>query len=265
MESPKTGWAVALTNSLTFANAVSGFAAILFLVIHPAVPGEWPPGLVPAATLIFVAYAFDGIDGVVARRLGVAGPSGAMLDSLCDVVSFGIAPAIMLVVVAGSAWPGSVLVIAALLVAISYLLAVIFRLSRYTIAAILPKTAPPSFLPKCPRVFAGMPSPAAAMILAACALLVVDRQGLAGLETATFAAPSMVIAGLVAAILMVSRLPFLDLVNSYLRGMLPPWHLAIFAATVLLIGPAPALVLLGAVYSITGLSQSWRYRQPSTH
>lgn len=72
MGSPKAGWAVVLTNSLTFANAVSGFAAILFLVIYPAVPGEWSPGLVPAATLIFVAYAFDGIDGVVARRLGVA-------------------------------------------------------------------------------------------------------------------------------------------------------------------------------------------------
>ena len=263
MESPKAGWAVVLTNSLTFANAVSGLAAILFLVIYPAVPGEWSPGLVPAATLIFVAYAFDSIDGVVARRLGVVGPSGAMLDSLCDVVSFGIAPAVMLVVVAGSAWPGSALLIAALLVATIYLLAVIFRLSRFTTAAILPKAAPPSFPPKGPRVFAGMPSPAAAMILAACALLVVDRHGFAGLETATLAAPSMVAAGFVTAILMVSRLPFLDLVNSYLRGLLPRWHLALFAAAVLLIGAAPALVLLGVVYSIMGLSLSWRYRRSS--
>jgi phosphatidylserine synthase len=75
----------------------------------------------------------------------------------------------------------------------------------------------------------------------------------------------MVAAGFVTAILMVSRLPFLDLVNSYLRGLLPRWHLALFAAAVLLIGAAPALVLLGVVYSIMGLSLSWRYRRSSAH
>ena len=43
--------------------------------------------------LILLAGVFDGADGVLARRLAVAGPMGQQLDSLSDVVTFGAAPA----------------------------------------------------------------------------------------------------------------------------------------------------------------------------
>jgi len=45
-----------------------------------------------AAILIFVAAFFDGIDGRVARLTGTTSAFGEQLDSLCDVVSFGVAP-----------------------------------------------------------------------------------------------------------------------------------------------------------------------------
>ena len=46
--------------------------------------------------LIFVAMVFDGLDGYVARLARTTSDFGAQLDSLCDVVSFGVAP--------GSSW-----------------------------------------------------------------------------------------------------------------------------------------------------------------
>jgi CDP-diacylglycerol---serine O-phosphatidyltransferase len=47
----------------------------------------------PAALLIFVAAFLDLFDGAAARKLGVSGPMGRELDSLADVISFGLAPA----------------------------------------------------------------------------------------------------------------------------------------------------------------------------
>jgi CDP-diacylglycerol--serine O-phosphatidyltransferase len=48
-----------------------------------------------SALLIFAAAGFDFFDGRVARMLRVSSPIGAQLDSLSDVVSFGVAPAIL--------------------------------------------------------------------------------------------------------------------------------------------------------------------------
>ena len=47
--------------------------------------------------LIFLAMVFDGLDGYVARLARTSSDFGAQLDSLCDVVSFGVAPGFLLV------------------------------------------------------------------------------------------------------------------------------------------------------------------------
>ena len=49
-----------------------------------------------AAICVLLSLVADGLDGRVARALGVAGPMGRELDSLSDVVGFGVAPAYML-------------------------------------------------------------------------------------------------------------------------------------------------------------------------
>ena len=51
-----------------------------------------------AAICVILSLIADGLDGRVARALGVAGPMGRELDSLSDVVGFGVAPAYMLYV-----------------------------------------------------------------------------------------------------------------------------------------------------------------------
>lgn len=72
-----------IPNAITCGNLVSGCLSILFLT-------EDMP--IKAALMIFVAGLFDYLDGFSARLLKIHSPIGADLDSLCDVVSFGVAP-----------------------------------------------------------------------------------------------------------------------------------------------------------------------------
>lgn len=72
-----------IPNAITCGNLVSGCLSVLFLT--SGMP-------VKAAIMIFVAGLFDFLDGFSARLLHAHSPIGADLDSLSDVVSFGVAP-----------------------------------------------------------------------------------------------------------------------------------------------------------------------------
>ena len=72
-----------IPNAITCSNLVSGCLSILFLTHNMPVK---------AAIMIFVAGLFDFLDGFAARLLHAHSPIGADLDSLSDVVSFGVAP-----------------------------------------------------------------------------------------------------------------------------------------------------------------------------
>lgn len=73
-----------IPNILTIINLFAGLVAILM-----AFNGKW----VIAGALILGAALFDSLDGRVARRLNVTSEFGRELDSLADLVSFGVAPA----------------------------------------------------------------------------------------------------------------------------------------------------------------------------
>ncbi len=77
-----------IPNIITSLNLLSGVAAIILCLSFGEL--EW------AAFFIFLGAVFDFFDGLVARALGVSSPIGADLDSLADVVSFGVAPSILL-------------------------------------------------------------------------------------------------------------------------------------------------------------------------
>ena len=72
-----------IPNTITCCNLISGCVSILFLC-HERV--LW------ASAMIFVAAVFDFFDGFAARALNAKSPIGGELDSLSDVVSFGVAP-----------------------------------------------------------------------------------------------------------------------------------------------------------------------------
>ena len=74
-----------IPNLLTCGNLLAGSLAVVFTLYHHR------PDI--AMALIVLAAVFDFFDGLVARALGVSSPIGKDLDSLADVVSFGLAPA----------------------------------------------------------------------------------------------------------------------------------------------------------------------------
>jgi len=77
-----------LPNVFTLLNLIFGSSAILYAFEHP-------DNLSYAAYLIFAAAFFDFIDGFAARLTGSVSVTGKYLDSLSDIVSFGIAPAVI--------------------------------------------------------------------------------------------------------------------------------------------------------------------------
>jgi CDP-diacylglycerol--serine O-phosphatidyltransferase len=76
-----------IPNIITLFNLVSGFFAILL-----AVRGHFSA----AAIMVLLASVFDFFDGLVARLLHVKSETGKELDSLADIVSFGLAPAVIM-------------------------------------------------------------------------------------------------------------------------------------------------------------------------
>ncbi|QPC46962.1 CDP-diacylglycerol--serine O-phosphatidyltransferase [Mangrovibacillus cuniculi] len=109
-----------LANILTLTNVALGSCSIIF-----SVKGE----LLLALIFIFVAALADRYDGMVARKLNIESEFGRQLDSLCDLLSFGVAPAILLyqlVIVEFNA--------AGIIVIVLYISAGAYRLARFNVS-----------------------------------------------------------------------------------------------------------------------------------
>ncbi len=81
----------------TLGNLIAGFAAIFYAAREPSMHmlwRDWTP-LTFAGTLVFLGMFLDAVDGSVARLTRSSSELGAQLDSLSDVVTFGVAPAFM--------------------------------------------------------------------------------------------------------------------------------------------------------------------------
>lgn len=81
----KTGWAVPY--AFTVANLFCGFLAIAYGLNEKCIAASW---------LIIVAALMDGLDGKIARFTGASTRFGVEFDSMADLVSFGIAPTVLL-------------------------------------------------------------------------------------------------------------------------------------------------------------------------
>ena len=77
-----------IPNAITCLNLLSGAMAVLYMLHEENTE--------VAVWLIIAAAIFDFFDGLVARALGVSSPIGKDLDSLADVISFGLAPSMVL-------------------------------------------------------------------------------------------------------------------------------------------------------------------------
>ncbi|REJ95018.1 MAG: CDP-diacylglycerol--serine O-phosphatidyltransferase [Planctomycetota bacterium] len=157
-----------LPTMLTLANGACGFGAITFAAklgpteVTGAGPVEAVQASFIAASLIFLAMLFDMLDGSVARLMKQTSELGAQLDSLCDAVSFGVAPAFLMLQVVSKElveyggipyWPRLLWTIAVL-----YAMCAILRLARFNVETDEDDSH---------GQFSGLPSPAAAGAIAA--------------------------------------------------------------------------------------------------
>lgn len=107
---------------LTLGNVMAGTAALGVIIT------DGP--LAHAALCVALGLLFDLLDGRAARKLGVSGPFGAQLDSLADVITFGLAPAAVLY-----AWKLTALGPLGLIAPAALVAAAATRLARFTAAA----------------------------------------------------------------------------------------------------------------------------------
>lgn len=234
-------------NLFTVGNAACGLIAILLLAgsVVPAAAVSMPTF---AASLLFLAFLFDVSDGAVARRAGSSGPYGAILDSLADMVSFGIAPSLLIAVRANVISLPNVFRPVIFLASVLFALAAMLRLARYTYDTLASSAAPYASL----RVFIGLPAPAAAMMIAAAVLTSDGPSGILSVDVAWLGQWALLLLALVLPILMVGTLRFPDLPKFYLKRRLPAWHLIALAFFGILAGVGPALLLLTFCYLMFG-------------
>tara|TARA_R110002167_G_scaffold9806_3_gene45315 strand:+ start:546 stop:1334 length:789 start_codon:yes stop_codon:yes gene_type:complete len=224
-----------LPNLLTSAALFSGFYAII-----AAMNGSFEK----AAIAIFVSMVLDGLDGRVARMTNTQSEFGAQYDSLADMVSFGVAPA--LVVFSWSLHDaGKVGWVAAFV----FVAGAALRLARFnTQIGSIDK-----------RYFVGLASPAAAGVVAGM-VWVGTQFEIDASHYAMAIAPVVALSG----ILMVSNFYYNSFKEIDLKGKVPFAVLLgiVMVLAVISIDPATLLWLIFVVYACSGPVQSvLRYRK----
>jgi CDP-diacylglycerol--serine O-phosphatidyltransferase len=165
-----------------------------------------------AAWLILAAMVFDALDGFVARMTRTTSPFGAQLDSLCDMVTFGVAPGFLVFALTRASDPGFMSERLVPAVCLLYSMCALIRLGRFTI-----ESAPDE---SSHRDFAGLPSPAAAGLVAGAVIPTRELMRI-GPELAILLKAALPALALSAAVLMVSRVRYTHVVNRVLRGRRP--------------------------------------------
>ncbi len=214
-----------LPNLFTTAALFCGFYAIL-----AAISGEFEH----AAVAIFIAMILDGLDGRVARMTNTQTAFGAEYDSLSDMVAFGLAPALVMYI-----WSLNSLGKMGWLAAFIYTAGAALRLARFNTQV---GTADKRF-------FQGIPSPAAAAIMAGSVWVAVDYQ-IDGVDLAIPVGLLTVAVGL----LMVSNIRYNSFKEVDFRGKIPFFSMVVMMLgfSVLFIQPPLILFLIFLVYAISG-------------
>lgn len=186
-----------------------------------------------AAIAIFVAMILDGLDGRVARMTNTQSEFGAEYDSLADMVSFGVAPALV-----AFSWSLQSLGQAGWIAAFIYVAGAALRLARFNTQI---ETADKNY-------FTGLASPSAAAIVAG-TVWVFNDNGIAGIDVAALMAGLVGLAG----ILMVSNVKYHSFKGFDLKGKVPFVAMLAVVGVFAVISIDPPVVLL-AVFLLYGLT-----------
>jgi CDP-diacylglycerol---serine O-phosphatidyltransferase len=227
---------------LTLGNAICGFGAItLAAMVGPEQVSAQQLGtqsalittasdlLFVSAGLIFLAMVFDALDGSVARLTKQTSEFGTQLDSLCDVVSFGVAPAFLMLKLMHPqhrlmesiaqlpiVYPPRLL----WSIAVMFMTCALLRLARFNNETDEVDSH---------EHFSGLPSPAAAGVIAAFPIGLQGLKDVTGEEVVTgsqqmsngFLSLLTILLPLITvcvSLLMVSRFRYPHVINQFLRG-----------------------------------------------
>lgn len=170
----KNKWLKYVPNSLTLCNSLCGFSAILYTLFVYDNPQASPESILAiSAWIILFAMVFDALDGYAARIFNATSMHGVQMDSLADMVTFGVAPAVVVAITAHKLRP-------AILPEMEtwqyffiwglcgiYLGCAALRLATYNVHAILEKKSGDKFY--------GLPSPGAAAAICSIVIFYSER------------------------------------------------------------------------------------------
>lgn len=251
-----------LPGMFTISNALAGFGAIHFATKEALGAVAWG-NLSIAAWLIFVAMVADMLDGRVARMTRRTSDFGGQLDSLSDIVSFGVAPAVLMlrtvVMAMREMGVGRHLVIERMVwcVAGVYLACGALRLARFNVENDPDESSHMDFL--------GLPIPGAAAVVAAMVLLskelvngewTVDSDWL--MPVISIVLP---VGTLVVGLLMVSRFSYPHIINQYVRGKRPFGYLVklVLIGLAAMVAPWVTGAALTFAYALSGPARAcWK-------
>lgn len=228
-----------LPNLFTTAALFAGFFAIVQAMNQHF---EW------AAIAIFAAMVLDGMDGRVARLTNTQSAFGEQYDSLSDMTSFGVAPALVMYEwilndLGRWGWAG----------AFVYCAGAALRLARFNAnLGVVDK-----------RFFQGLPSPAAAALIAGFVWLAIDNR----IHVKDTAMPWVALVLTVyAGLTMVSNAPFYSGKSFQLGRSVPFWVMVVIVVGIFFVSSDPPIVLfsLFCCYALSGYAywgwQAWRGR-----
>lgn len=221
-----------LPNLFTLAALFGGFYAIVM-----AMNGRFDQ----AAIGVFCAMVLDSLDGRIARMTNTQSAFGEQMDSLSDMVSFGAAPALIAYV-----WGLTSLGRWGWIGAFVYCACAALRLARFNVnTAVVDK-----------RFFQGLPSPAAAALVAGFIWLMTDA-GVDGVEVRWVTFTLMLYAGLT----MVTNVPFYSFKDVSMKRSVPFAVIVLIALGIAVINIHPPTVMFGlfVIYGLSGyIVYGWR-------
>lgn len=246
-----------LPTLITLGNVLAGFLAISYAVDawgRTADVAAREQLWVKAAWMIFVGMVCDALDGRVARLTGAESAFGAELDSLADMITFGVAPALLAKSISQHALPWLPPKVATVL-AMVYVLGAALRLARYNVESA--RVTVPNHVT---RVFRGLPSPGAAGVIASIVLLRHEY----GLDAVAW---GLLVGAPVLGVLMISRFAFTHVMNRYLSGSRSPFVAVFLLLAVFLAVEAPEATLAGVfvLYAVSGplfFLTGWLFGRP---
>jgi CDP-diacylglycerol--serine O-phosphatidyltransferase len=224
-----------LPNAFTTAALFAGFYAVV-----QAMNNQFEA----AAIAIFAAMVLDGMDGRVARLTNTQSAFGEQYDSLSDMTSFGVAPALVMY-----EWMLNELGRWGWLAAFVYVAGAALRLARFnTNIGVVDK-----------RFFQGLPSPSAAALVAGYVWLAVDNK--LPIHDAFMAWTAFCVT-MYAGIAMVSNAPFYSGKSFALGRSVPFWVILLVVAAFVFVSSDPPVVLFGlfVIYGVSGwFILAWRW------